>query len=365
MPVIDSGVAPAPQGKVGTVCTVSDDGLASTPMMRLDLPSNVPFPDRFTMEHWQYLHWSGKVAQIPYRLAPFAPMVHDPEDLKDQLVAWNIIDPTTGCVVEDAERLFADLTRDYSHAVFGQVTFPARAHDRTFDFPAEAKEWGLSSEVHIVPQVPFLITVCDDKRVTCAVSTADALSVNTTECDRRDVPNACIAREVLHMLDPSGVWGPRPVPAIRIPRSAADVFARDPVLGRLDGSRDEQVFADAVARVAKESGVPRATVTILAELTKAPVVALFTMVAARVTATGEAVSMGSAVQVWLLGDETGGMVARGPARDQGGHLMVRYCPATSKELEELVEALFVETDVDPSELSDELRKAWHNPLTLG
>lgn len=249
--------------------------------------------------------------------------------------------------------------------MFGQVTFPARAHDRTFDFPSEAKEWGLSDTVRIVPQVPILITVCEDKRVTCAVSTAEALSVNTTECDARDVPNACIAREVLHTLDPSGVWGPRALPDIRIPRSAADVFASDPVLGRLDGSRDEKEFAAAVARVAKESGVPRATVNVLTQLAKAPVMAQLTMVAARVTATGEAVSMGSAVQVWLLGDEAGGMVARGPARDQGGHLMVRYSPATSKNLEELVEALFVETDADPAELPEELQKAWRNPLTLG
>lgn len=334
-------------------------------MMRLALPSDVPFPDRFTMEHWQYLHWSGKVAQVPYRLAPFPPMVHDPGDLNDQLVAWNIVDPTTGRVVEDAERLFTDLTRDYSHAVFGQVTFPARAHDRTFDFPSEAKDWGLSNKVHIVPQVPVLITVCENKRVTCAVSTAEALSVNTTECNASEVPNACIAREVLHTLDPAGVWGPRAMPSIRIPRSAADVFAADPVLGRLDGSRDERVFAAAVARVAEQSGVPRGTVNVLAQLAKAPVVAQFTMVAARVTATGEAISMGSAVQVWLLGDEAGGMVVRGPVRDQSGHLMVRYSPATSTNLEQFIEALFIETDADPAELSEDLQKAWNNPLTLG
>ena len=358
-------MAPATDRNVGTVTNVSDDGLANTPMMRLALPSDVPFPDRFTMEHWQYLHWSGKVAQVPYRLAPFPPMVHDPGDLNDQLVAWNIVDPTTGRVVEDAERLFTDLTRDYSHAVFGQVTFPARAHDRTFDFPSEAKDWGLSNKVHIVPQVPVLITVCENKRVTCAVSTAEALSVNTTECNASEVPNACIAREVLHTLDPAGVWGPRAMPSIRIPRSAADVFAADPVLGRLDGSRDERVFAAAVARVAEQSGVPRGTVNVLAQLAKAPVVAQFTMVAARVTATGEAISMGSAVQVWLLGDEAGGMVVRGPVRDQSGHLMVRYSPATSTNLEQFIEALFIETDADPAELSEDLQKAWNNPLTLG
>ena len=327
-------------------------------MMRLALPSDVPFPDRFTMEHWQYLHWSGKVAQVPYRLAPFPPMVHDPGDLNDQLVAWNIVDPTTGRVVEDAERLFTDLTRDYSHAVFGQVTFPARAHDRTFDFPSEAKDWGLSNKVHIVPQVPVLITVCENKRVTCAVSTAEALSVNTTFA-------GSTMMESLTTLDPAGVWGPRAMPSIRIPRSAADVFAADPVLGRLDGSRDERVFAAAVARVAEQSGVPRGTVNVLAQLAKAPVVAQFTMVAARVTATGEAISMGSAVQVWLLGDEAGGMVVRGPVRDQSGHLMVRYSPATSTNLEQFIEALFIETDADPAELSEDLQKAWNNPLTLG
>ncbi|ORX18450.1 hypothetical protein AWC31_14195 [Mycolicibacterium wolinskyi] len=334
-------------------------------MMRLNLPDDVPFPDRFTMEHWQYLHWSGKVAQIPYRLAPFPPVVHDPGDLHDQLVAWNIVDPVTGRVAEDAEHLFADLTRNYSHAVFGQVTFPARAHDRTFDYPAEAKNWGLSDKVHIVPQVPFLVTVCENKRVTTAVSTAAALSVNTSDCDARDVPDACFSREILHMLDPTGVWGPRNIPGIRIPRSAADVFAADPVLGRIDGSRDEKAFAAAVARVANEAGVPRATVKVLADLAKAPVVARLSMVAARITATGEDISMGSAVEVWLLGDETGGMVARGPARDQSGHLMVRYSPATSKDLQELISGLFAETAVDPRELSADLRNAWRNHLTLG
>lgn len=334
-------------------------------MMRLNLPGDVPFPDRFTMEHWQYLHWSGKVHHIPYRLAPFPPMVHAPGDLNDQLVAWNIVDPVTGRVAEDAERLFTDLTRDYSHAVFGHVTFPARAHDRTFDFPAEAKDWGLSDKVHIVPQVPFLITVCENKRVTSAVSTAEALSVNTSDCDHRDVPGACISREILHMLDPKGLWGPRKLPDFRIPRSAADVFAADPVLGRIDGSRDENVYAAAVARVARESGVPRATVGILSELAKAPVVARLSMVAARITAAGEDISMGSAVEVWLLGDDTGGMVARGPSRDKSGHLMVKYCPATSGDLQELINGLFDETSADPNELSEGLRKAWRNHLTLG
>jgi hypothetical protein len=359
------GAAPATSENSGTVWSVSDDGLASSPTMRLNLPDDVPFPDRFTMEHWQYLHWSGKVSQIPYRLAPFPPMVHDPGDLKDQLVAWNIVDPMTGQIAKDADRLFADLTRNYSHAVFGQVTFPARAHDRTFDFPAEAKDWGLSNKMHVVPQVPFLITVCENQRVTSAVSTAEALSVNTSECDARDVPGACISREILHILDPSGLWGPRKLPAVRIPRSAADLFAADPVLGRLDGSRDEHVFAAAVARVAKAAGVPRSTMAVLADLVKAPVVAQLSMAAARVTAAGEDLSMGSAVEVWLLGDEAGGMVARGPSRDQHGHLMVQYCPATSRDLEELIEGLFVETSADPSELSEDLRKAWRNHLTLG
>lgn len=362
---MSSGAPPVIAKNTGTVWNVADDGLANTPMMRLNLPDDVPFPDRFTMEHWQYLHWSGKIAQIPYRLAPFPPMVHDPGDLNDQLVAWNIVDPVTGRLAEDAEQLFTDLTRDYSHAVFGQVTFPARAHDRSFDFPAEAKDWGLSDKVHIVPQVPFLITVCDNKRVTAAVSTAEALSVNTSECDRSDVPDACFAREILHMLDPSGLWGPRKIPAVRIPRTAADVFAADPVLGRIDGSRDENEYATAVARVARESGVPRATVTVLADLAKAPVVARLSMVAARVTAAGEDVSMGSATEVWLLGDEAGGMVARGPARDKNGYLMVQYCPATSTDLQELIGGLFDETAADPSELSEGLRKAWRNHLTHG
>lgn len=356
---------PHGRGGAGTVVNVSEDGLANTPIMRLQLPADVPFPDRFTMEHWQYLHWAEKVPQIPHQLAPFPPMVHDPEDLKEQLVAWNILDPTTGDVLDDAAALFADLTRNYSHAVFGQVTFPARAHDRTFDFPAEAKEWGLSSTVHIVPRVPFMVTVCDQQRVTSAVSTADALSVNTFNCDPGDVPDVCLAREILHMVDPSGQWGARTIPAIRIPRSAADVFADDPVLGRQDGSREEKDFTAAVARVAERSGVPRATVAVLADLVKAPVVAQMSMVAARTTATGQDISMGSAVEVWMLGDERGGMVARGPSRDAAGHLMVNYRPATSRDLTELVAGLFAETAADPSELSAQLKQAWHNPLTLG
>lgn len=344
---------------------MSDDGLAKTPLLRLNLPADVPFPDRFTMEHWQYLHWAEKVPQIPYQLAPFPPMVHDPEDLKEQLVAWNILDPNTGDVLDDAAALFADLTRNYSHAVFGQVTFPARAHDRTFDFPAEAKEWGLSSTVHIVPRVPFLVTVCDEQRVTSAVSTADALSVNTFNCDPRDVPDVCVSRELLHMIDPSGQWGARNIPALRIPRDAADVFAADPVLSRQDGPRDEKVFTAAVARVAAQSGVPKATVAVLADLVKAPVIAQVSMVAARITATGQDISKGSAVEIWMLGDEQGGMVARGPSRDASGHLMLNYRPAAPEDLTELIAGLFTETAADPSELSPQLQQAWHNPLTLG
>lgn len=344
---------------------VPEDSLANTPLMRLQLPADVPFPDRFTMEHWQYLHWAEKVPQIPYQLAPFPPMVHDPGDLNEQLVAWNIVDPTTGDVVDDAAALFADLTCNYSHAVFGQVTFPARAHDRTFDFPAEAKEWGLSSTVHIVPRVPFLVTICDQQRVTSAVSTAEALSVNTFNCDPSDAPEGCLAREILHMIDPSGQWGARTIPSVRLPRSAADIFAQDPVLGRQDGARGEREIAAAVARVAEQSGVPRATVTALADLVKAPVVAQLSMVAVRTTATGQDISKGAAAEVWMLGDERGGMVARGPSRDAAGHLMVNYRPATTRDLTELVAGLFAETSADSSELSPQLKQAWYNPLTLG
>ncbi|RIT36872.1 hypothetical protein D2E76_16620 [Mycobacteroides abscessus] len=364
-----SGAPPVTSRNAGTVWNVFDaDSHASTPQLHLEAPDDLPLPDRFTMEHWQYLYGSGKFAQLPFRLAPFPPLAHKVSDLADQLVAWNIVDPSTGELAEDAEGLLTDLTRDYSHAVFGQVTFPEEAFVREFDFPAEAEHWGLPKKQLIIPQVPFLITVCDNGRVTSAVSTASALSINTSTCDASDVPAGCFAREILHILDPDGLRGPRNIPSFRIPRSAAEAFGADPVLGRRRAAGekiDEKELDEAIMRVARETGVPRSTVAVLAQMNKAPVAAQMSVVAARATATGEDISMGSAVEVWLLGGADRGMAAKGPARDQGGNLMVQYCPATSSDLTQLIKALFEETSVDETALPEDLRKAWHRPFTLG
>ncbi len=365
-----SGAPSSTSQNAGTVWNVFDaESHASVPQLYLEAPDDVPLPDRFTMEHWQWLYHAGKFPQLPFRLAPFPPLAHKPSDIADQLVAWNIMDPVSGRLTEEAENLFMGLTRDYSHAVFGQVTFPEEAFERTFNFPEVAKGWGMPETQLIIPQVPFLITVGDAGRVTSAVSTSEALSVNISTCHVSDVPNACFASEILHILDPNGLRGPRKIPSFRIPRSAAEAFAADPVLGRRHGPRDDKLdvktLDDAIARVARENGVPRTTVAVLAEMNRAPVTAQLSMVAARVSATGEEISMGSAVEVWLFGGADKGMVAKGPSRDQGGNMMVRYAPATSRDLAELIGALFDETSVNERDLPEDLRKAWHNPYTHG
>lgn len=317
----------------------TEDQMYSDVLLPLDLPE-APELQAFSMEHWLYLAAKGVAPAAPTELSPFPLPLHSAESYVRNLRDWELIDDM-GKPYPELLELMDKLTTRYDKAVWGTVRFPLRAHEREYEFDSESQNWQLPSKQLIVPRVPFLITWTSGGEIISATSTEEGMNINRRPAEANYLTD--FAEEVMMILDPSGAWGPRDFPSIRVTREFAEELAADPEVGSMAAQASRTQWRDAVNRVAQKHGVDSDTALRLTEIlsVQPAVVAEFIVTVHRpdgMEATPEETS-GTLV---FYSDETGGIGSIHSPYDSYGGRIVLYEPGTRESVVRSLKAMFID-----------------------
>lgn len=201
--------------------------MVSTPQFPVEFEGVEPL-QMFSMEHWIVLYAKGMAPEPPLQLSPFPLQVHSEDELMNNLAEWELIKGT----MVDADLLYIleSLSYGYTHAIFGAMTLPQRAQERTLVIPGDVMGTGRDTEEQYVeqPTYPYMIVKTFEDVIISAVSMETGITFNVSEYTEDNYAEA-FARELAMIVDAEGTWPAATVASIHVPKEAA-VDSRVPSL---------------------------------------------------------------------------------------------------------------------------------------
>lgn len=333
----DESATDSPEDSPGeAVFKEAKDVLYTDTTFSLDLPPAPPL-ERFSIEHWLYLAAKSMVPPPPDALAPFPMPRRSGSELHADLERWELVEGTE--VAPDFADLLEVLAHRHTFALWGAARFPARTHERTYDLPDEAREWGLPTHATVCPRVPFLITWTRKGMCVAATSTEDGMNISTAPA--HGSPVADMANALWAILDPDDQWRAREMNTVRYPRELIDDLAENPATGStaFDGTAEDR--DKALKSVLGQHVVGSDTRTELSELmTTQPAAIVQALATVRDTDGTVFTPLKSTVGLIFAADDRGGVVCVSSPSTSYGSRSVVYEPGTRKAVLNALQDLF-------------------------
>ena len=306
--------------------------MISTPQFPVEFEGVEPL-EMFSMEHWFVLYALGMAPEPPLQLSPFPMQVHSEDELMNNLADWELI---KGDMV-DADLLYIleSLSYGYTHAIFGTMTLPQRAQERTLVIPGDVMGTGRDVEEQYAeqPTYPYMIVKTFEDVIISAVSMETGITFNVSEYTEDNYAEA-FARELAMIVDAGETWSPATVASIHVPKEAG-VDSRVPNLL----SEDLQVQQDTRAALMSEHMVHKDTLVNLGKIISLSKLVSITVIPSIRLKDDTLYSHSEGSGMWVLAEDKEGKVGSyvtTPEVDSNGHEKIFYGPYDEVTLRRMV-----------------------------